>query len=256
MPNWCENIVKIEGKAEDIKTIYDAKLSFDKLHPVPDELRDDGWFVWCCNNWGTKWDIDLDETENFRVWNENTLEANFQTAWCPPTEFFEYLTGKMEGLEVKLLSFEPGERIVRETTFKEGNSIQYDIPMKEQKEWIEEHFGWEYDSDEFEDENDEEDMSDDDENIVQLDIFETGDADRPVKIEISIDGEEVSEEKDMNVLVTEQPPEGLTKMALLDWTVDNIYKNIKTVLPDFPEKEKRRIKTAIIDGFDAVRPNK
>jgi hypothetical protein len=74
MPNWCQN--KITISPIDSKVGYremfqfmkrlltvqksEERLSFFEIfYPIP-ESESKNWYEWCCQNWGTKWDIDID----------------------------------------------------------------------------------------------------------------------------------------------------------------------------------------------------
>lgn len=201
MPNWCDNKIEITGKAEDIKTIYEAKMSFEKLCPKPKDLEGNDWWYWCIANWGTKWDIvdeDGDVNDNFalEMLNETTLKADFLTAWSPPCEFFIYLTRKMKGLEVKMKSWEAGCNIYYEAIIKDGCDDVIPIKPSEQKDWVTNNFGYEWDSEEEEEdeEEDEEDKEKDDvkddvededtDNPIEVQLVVTDDVDRPIKLNI------------------------------------------------------------------------
>jgi hypothetical protein len=103
MPNWCMNDLSVIGPKgdvekfiEDVKVIEDGKellLSFDKLIPIPEEIKDpnpeilsDAQYFWSRANWGTKWDLCAGEV-NFDSFDleDGTLQANysFDTAWSP-----------------------------------------------------------------------------------------------------------------------------------------------------------------------------
>jgi hypothetical protein len=80
--------------------------------PVP--KNEDGtifadWYMWCVNNWGTKWDIGSDNGEVHGlnptvVGNEATM--SFHSAWSPPTGLYKELV--LRGFRVIASYFEPG----------------------------------------------------------------------------------------------------------------------------------------------------
>ena len=110
MPNWTTNYVtlrhfstkKIKALKEELKKEYPEILNH--LRPQPDNIftgnlgdkeREEcikkgipNWYDWNCENWGTKWDarrVDLiNETAN-------TVDIQFDTAWSPPLEWFDYI---------------------------------------------------------------------------------------------------------------------------------------------------------------------
>ena len=111
MPNWVTNYVNIchddPAKLAEFKAIYaecstfepNEKRLFSFYLPCPAELLENGgWYDWCVQNWGTKWDachlqplIEMDA--------DNTIYLQFETAWSPPIAFFEFL--KDRGFEIK-----------------------------------------------------------------------------------------------------------------------------------------------------------
>ena len=87
MPNWCDNELTVQGNKADIRKLRikargkDTDLSLNKLYPMPEELvkikspsnkskkalvkkyGSDHWFYWRLNNWGTKWDVTAELTD-------------------------------------------------------------------------------------------------------------------------------------------------------------------------------------------------
>ena len=123
MPNWCKNILRIEGDNLEvkrcIKMLKDDKghLTFNKIapmrlpledttSPVPESVSDeerkrlidrygaDNWFDWRYKNWGVKWDASEDNWEDEQV--------DFETPWGPPIKFFEKATREFPSLKFKL----------------------------------------------------------------------------------------------------------------------------------------------------------
>ena len=102
MPNWCNNSITITGPAEKILDIW-SKAQATKLPglinamvPMPAELEgttapSDGanWYAWRCENWGTKWDVDLDGLELEAADGTATISGWFDSAWSPPTSAYE-----------------------------------------------------------------------------------------------------------------------------------------------------------------------
>lgn len=154
MPNWCENAVTIKhnnpsyiDKCEE--SAKEGKL-FRTLHPCPQVLfdtvagrvgRDEDydqrllvarqqlnieffghkdWYDWCVANWGTKWDIDPVDVSRR---DSNTLTITFNSAWCPPIQFYEFL--ESEEYKVSATYYEPGCGFVGE--YSEGFDSCYDI---------------------------------------------------------------------------------------------------------------------------------
>jgi hypothetical protein len=124
MPNWCYNGVTL--RHEDpamIDRAANSKGLLMEFLPTPQPLIDTqatgleteqqaenirqfgykDWYDWNINNWGTKWDFELENVE--RV-DANTITASFDSAWSPPIEAYE----KMEqlGFEIEAKYYEPG----------------------------------------------------------------------------------------------------------------------------------------------------
>ena len=142
MPNYCNNVVEIQGPQHILKTLVDHKLDFQKIHPYPPELditagregADDSpeqkalvaaeesnlkkhgyknWYDWCVNNWGTKWNaggdndamqVDYDEDVN----NQGIALFQFDTAWAPPLGVLEKLMETHPELSIECRYHEPG----------------------------------------------------------------------------------------------------------------------------------------------------
>jgi hypothetical protein len=142
MPNYCNNVVEIQGPQHILKTLVDHKLDFQKIHPYPPELditagregADDSpeqkalvaaeesnlakygyrnWYDWCVNNWGTKWNaggdndamqVDYDED----VGNQGIALFQFDTAWAPPLGVLEKLMDTHPELSIECRYHEPG----------------------------------------------------------------------------------------------------------------------------------------------------
>jgi len=122
MPNWCANAIAIKAtEYESARMIRELDnhlkeggglISF--FLPIPPELNDprtgsfggedadekdalrqsllekygcSGWYDWCLNNWGTKWDTKPDDF----FLDGDSMELYFDTAWSPPIKFYEEL---------------------------------------------------------------------------------------------------------------------------------------------------------------------
>ena len=146
MPNYCENVVIINGKESDLTTIFEAKLSFQKLYPRPAE-KDEDWYDWNCEHWGTKWDINEDDitiTLNQNEVGGFEIEADFVTAWAPPIAFFKYLTKQMTHLQVRLKYYEGGMDFCGETIFANGKMSSWDMDEDEKIQFIRNNFYEDY----------------------------------------------------------------------------------------------------------------
>ena len=145
MPNWCYNRIEVYGDedtVDQVKEIHDIFENysdpFNRILPIPDfknipndkgELpkleqhlnkdgsvffetynfpdgtNDDRWYMWCVNNWGTKWDAgDVD----IEYQDSEILELEFDTAWSPPEGIMEKLREKYPELSFSCFYDEPG----------------------------------------------------------------------------------------------------------------------------------------------------
>ena len=85
---------------------YNAGNTCNEFIPVPEDIGD-GWYNFCVNNWGTKWDFggaDNDGLGATRVGNQ--VSCTFDSAWAPPVGLYEKLVEL--GYNVKATYWEPG----------------------------------------------------------------------------------------------------------------------------------------------------
>ena len=162
MPNWTTNYVtlrhfstkKIKALKEELKKEYPEILNH--LRPQPDNIftgnlgdkeREEcikkgipNWYDWNCENWGTKWDarrVDLiNETAN-------TVDIQFDTAWSPPLEWFDYICS--EGWRVHARYKDEGFMFVG--VHKHGENLIIDDPLelyidRQAPQWLIDE--WEY----------------------------------------------------------------------------------------------------------------
>lgn len=132
MPNWCQNIIMVSGNEQDIKTILDAKMSFNAFLPCPnfsesEDLTGAEAVDWQKYNWGTKWDIVEDGVlidGNVIELDENgQIKADVMTARSAPIPFFEHLTSIMEDLEVTMHFWEPGCELLGSVQICNGHTL-------------------------------------------------------------------------------------------------------------------------------------
>jgi hypothetical protein len=132
MPNWCYNGVTLKHKDPAmIDRAQHSKGLLTEFLPTPQPLLDTmsgsygddekqraleaqqaenirqfgakDWYDWNIQNWGTKWDFELD---NVKREDENTLTASFDSAWSPPIEAYQKL--EELGFEIEAKYYEPG----------------------------------------------------------------------------------------------------------------------------------------------------
>ena len=145
MPNWCYNRINVYGDSDtvdQVKEIHDIfenhEDPFNQILPIPDfknipndkgELpklevhkndkgevvwetynfpdgkNDDRWYHWCIDNWGTKWEPDINE---IGYEDSEILELTFNTAWSPPQGVVEAMRTKYPKLTFQCFYDEPG----------------------------------------------------------------------------------------------------------------------------------------------------
>lgn len=116
MPNWCQNNLTIRhddrSKVIEFVLAYKEGKACEHYLPVPkndDGTVFDGWFDWCINNWGTKWDIGSDNDETYGLHPtvvDNQATMSFDSAWSPPVGLYKKLHEL--GFSVDATYFEPG----------------------------------------------------------------------------------------------------------------------------------------------------
>lgn len=147
MPNWCNNGITIRHSDPAMidRVIKGKDGLLMEFLPTPQALLDTtagsfgdsekqaalerqqeenlrvygykDWYDWNCNNWGTKWDFNL---ENIDRPDPNTVTAAFDTAWAPPIEAYVKLCAM--GFEIEAMYYEPGMCFVGKF---EGNEEDY-----------------------------------------------------------------------------------------------------------------------------------
>lgn len=139
MPNWCENKVEFHAinelhgvnELKEIRAKYFSKdqdngefLDFAKIIPEPNyettpvsytfdegktpDIREDSWWDWRIQNWGTKW---LPSSTEIYDDEEELITLYFDTAWCPPYEIYEFLANKYQNVFISWYYDEEGSQI-------------------------------------------------------------------------------------------------------------------------------------------------
>lgn len=154
MPNWCKNNLKIEANGtkvlELLELLKDEKgeLTFNKLVPLPDELKDTqaptpdtvseeekqrliekygstNWYDWRLKNWGVKWDA----SDSGLYKRDDDWFASFTTPWGPPIEFLKEVSKKFKNITFTLQYADEGIGTppLGEATFTDGD-VWFDGP--------------------------------------------------------------------------------------------------------------------------------
>lgn len=131
MPNWCENLLIIDGpQLERLwEHFTDGTLDFDKIIPEPqykfqcpkdclldpnDHVMPDddkpwfNWYKWHCQYWGTKWNLHECMNISLDDLHCDHLELWFDTAWSPPVPVVQALQEIYEDIKFTMRYYEPG----------------------------------------------------------------------------------------------------------------------------------------------------
>lgn len=119
MPNWCSNTLVISGPANPLSdfiaqmSVRDGQptLLLNDHYPLPAEEADN-WYDWRVEHWGTKWDLNPEDTE-VAILPETPhwvgrIEAHFQTAWTPPEAWMAHVSECHPALTFRLTYDEDG----------------------------------------------------------------------------------------------------------------------------------------------------
>ena len=142
MPNWCYNNVKISFDSENESELRDKvsedKELFSQFFPIPEEEKEN-WYDWNITNWGTKWDATPADVN----WEDDCVRFRMDTAWGPPTRFYE----KMEQLGYWVEAYYLEEGMAFCGQYMDGNDDFYEYgdmsadEMEEQlPDWVEDQF--------------------------------------------------------------------------------------------------------------------
>ena len=148
MPNWCENelIIKTnDNHDEDLDEIIEKYCSirndneqcidFEKISPIP-KMKEEDWYNWNCNNWGTKWNA-----QGWAFENEGLqLFFSFGTAWSPPIPVIQQLSATFPHCRMILKYCEPGMCFAGKTIFRAGKILE-EVNTEDIKHPIFKHFG-------------------------------------------------------------------------------------------------------------------
>jgi len=120
MPNWCDNELWIKpnngprSKREykeicDIITKSTEKtedcMLLSAFVPMPKDLdgttapsEEPNWYDWCVENWGTKWDVDV----NIEDMDKESAWMTFNTAWGPPVPWLKHIAKRFPKVRFQL----------------------------------------------------------------------------------------------------------------------------------------------------------
>jgi hypothetical protein len=75
-----------------------------KVQPLVDGF--DNWYDWRVQNWGTKWDVDMEGLELSD--DGTTITGWFDSAWSPPIHAYEYFLTDNEDCSINSYYYEGG----------------------------------------------------------------------------------------------------------------------------------------------------
>jgi hypothetical protein len=102
MPNYCSNTITISGEEAQLAQLAeqlraDETTIMERLVPTPNELiENSGWYQWCLDNWGTKWDM----IELAGDYDEDFISLSYETAWSPNIPFWEIISARFPELKM------------------------------------------------------------------------------------------------------------------------------------------------------------
>jgi hypothetical protein len=169
MPNWSSNalIVKSNGSKEGERDldVFMARVRatkedetfrkglFNAFVPIDQNLyMSEAWYDWCCENWGTKWEVSYNN-----ITFVSDTHITFETAWAPPTKWLLTASKEFPRLIFELAYSEQGMAFAGVQTIQDGEILSED----------EVNVGWQFDEEEWCEENPDKDYDYFYENVQQ-----------------------------------------------------------------------------------------
>lgn len=136
MPNYCENVLTVEGSEAEVKrfiaensdplSTQDSQriLSFEMANQTPPEPpgSTDAWYHWRLANWGVKWDAaDAYPWELTEYGEKVSARTEFSTAWNAPNGWMGTLATLYPQLMIQLDYVEHGEQFCGSLIAFEGD---------------------------------------------------------------------------------------------------------------------------------------
>lgn len=175
MPNYCNNTLEVGADPKDrealkqfedfVKTsiIEDGeRFTFEGVLPMPKELditsprpREHekaqaeanlkkyghaNWYDWRCEKWGTKWDA-CEAYLNSDTYHDYVM-ISFDTAWSPPTAYYEALTKKYPLLSISVEYSEPGMDFAGIEKYQGGVLMESEEYTHGMYEWLYNKDSW------------------------------------------------------------------------------------------------------------------
>lgn len=130
MPNWCNVNIEIMGD-ENLLRNLDSQINAGgepqpmNCLPRPEDIGDD-WYNWSLQNWGTKWEMDVQVydfvTDGVTTPGYGNIAIGGLTAWGPPTALLEHISRIYPGLVVICSYHEEGMDFLGTSLSYQGNT--------------------------------------------------------------------------------------------------------------------------------------
>jgi len=130
MPNWCENVLRIQGDKESLqkfllscrwKGAKGRSESFSFMPFTPKEYQEKWDSDWAREYWGTKWDAD---THGISISKDGRLcYISFDTAWSPPIPMISIWERLYPSLSFTIRYYEGGMWFMGE------DGVEEDLPV-------------------------------------------------------------------------------------------------------------------------------
>ena len=131
-------------KPTDLESYYGEEIH-KKTNLEPEDFmaefvrsmrEDNDWYHWNCRNWGTKWDVAVDNKSDYsdtrmEITDDGSVMYHFNTAWSPVGEVLIKLSEQYPTLEFDY-EYEEEQGWGGKCTFLGGEDVacdEYDIPM-------------------------------------------------------------------------------------------------------------------------------
>ena len=121
MPNWCSNSITISGSTDTLEPLWEEANKegsglLQAMVPMPKELEGTtapsegaNWYDWRVQNWGTKWDVDLEGLEFINNHDGTScITGWFDSAWSPPIDAYNTFLDDMDGCSIEATYEEGG----------------------------------------------------------------------------------------------------------------------------------------------------
>jgi Ferredoxin-like domain in Api92-like protein len=124
-PQELNNVVSpvniVENEEERLKQEDPSRfITVEHSLSLIDKYGANNWYDWSIKNWGTKWEAQIMYTSGLEDTDDNTLVVDFDTAWSPPTKFFDYLANEFPDTKIELKSVEPNMDFSLYATWEKG----------------------------------------------------------------------------------------------------------------------------------------